>query len=125
MNTKLILTALSLSHSTAYADVPAQNVERDGRTWVRLSSDDPLILEMQARASDAGCVSRRQRIETRHAQVELVCDREAVVITQNVNWLGFRCSSLTGSACANLVLALTSDRRGTQLNAVGGSGWGI
>lgn len=131
MTSKIVLSALLSTLTTAcvYTAPPAQAVDDDGRTWVQLSSDDPLVPDMKRRANDAGCTTSRfergPQPTSYQVHLELVCKGEKLTVAQRVNWLGFQCSTLQGAACERMVLALTTDRRGGGMSAVGGPGWGI
>ena len=126
MKASLILSAALAFTTTGcvYATQPTETVDEDGRTWVRLSTDESLLPDMHRRALDAGCVEFNSEIYDIDG-LQLVCDKETVQVTQNLNWLGFQCSSLAATTCSKLVLSLTTDRKAAQFNALGGAGWGI
>ena len=131
MHSKVIIAALLSTLTTAcvYTTPPAQAVDENGRTWVKLSSDEPLVPDMNRRASQAGCMTSKlehgAQASIHEVSLELVCRGEKLIVAQRVNWLGFQCSTLQGAACERMVLALTTDRRGGGMSAVGGPGWGI
>lgn len=119
----IIIAAIALSATACYITPAPQTVDEDGRTWVKLSSSESLIPEIQERAEGAGCVDSRAL--TNVHGVELLCNREKVQILQDSNWLVFHCSSFEQHTCEKLVLSLTTDNRDVGHNAVGGAKWGI
>lgn len=120
-------------------------VDPEGRTWVRLSDEEPIIASVHEHAAKLRCETVVFELARTFAEIELVCEREChavkrpvgrgveieqlcttevVSVMQLGDMLGFACSSLRAGPCEHLVQALANGRD-DSMSAVGGKGWGI
>ena len=120
-------------------------MDPEGRSWVRLSDEEPIVASLRAHAAKLRCETVAYKLARTFAEIELVCEREChsvkrpldrgvgieqvcssevISVMQLGDMLGFACSSLPAEPCERLVQAL-SNGRDDSMNAVGGKGWGI
>jgi hypothetical protein len=91
----------------AHLDAPASAVDADGRHWVKLSSDEPLLDELRPYIRDAGCTV----LDGAALDVTLLCSEHVISLLQLDDTLVYQCPALDAPACDELMSNLAPPTR--------------
>ena len=88
--------------------VADSGVVADGRHWVKLSTTDNLLPELEDYASDSGCklATRSYGDGIDFGSFTVRCGADSLVVWQRDDVLSYQCRELRGESCDALMLAL-------------------
>ena len=77
----------------------------EGNHWVKLSTDDNVLGDLESMATSAGCAvrDRTMGVGRMYGAFAVDCRRDVVVISQERDVLLFRCRALRGEDCEALM----------------------
>jgi len=109
MATPPTLFATAMAVALASGCLATSGVASDGRHWVRLSTADNLLPELESYAHEAGCRLARHTDagDDDFGSLTIRCSAGSLVVSQRHDVLSYRCRDLRGEACDALMLELT------------------